>query len=64
MKPSIDRTLASNALDSMKTACRRLGGVRPSVAIEPEEFCEIGRIYEELKALTESLEVLLKGGAV
>ena len=64
MKPSIDRTIASNALDSMKTACRRLSDVRPSVAIEPEEFCEIVRITKELKALTESLEVLLKGGAV
>lgn len=64
MRPGINRTRAKNALDEMKKACTYLGFVRPSVAIEPEELCEIVRITKELKALTESLEVLVKGGAV
>ena len=64
MKASIAKTKAKNALTELKAAKNQLGGIRPSAAMEPEEFFELCQIKETVGELVDRLEAMMKGGLV
>lgn len=62
MKASISKTKAKKALVELREAMTHLGDIRPSEAMETEEFFELCSIRGELNVLVSQLDKLLKGG--
>lgn len=64
MKPSIALTRSKKALKELRATMSQLGSIRPSEAMEPEEFIELCMVRSELNVIIGRLDKLVKGGEV
>lgn len=64
MKPSIALTRSKKALKELRATMSQLGSIRPSEAMEPDEYIVLCMVRSELNVLICRLEKLVEGGKV